>query len=509
MSSNPNKWHKKIGPRLTILFSLTLIISLFTVSGIIYTLLSTSLRKTDKELIKSRTRDYIHAYQDSGVTGLHHFIEDQRRTDDGMEMFVSLSRSNGEEVFTYMPDHLDRDAEDAEELLQIKLDVQRMELTEGWHIVLLLSGEEEDNLLEKWEWKLRQFVAAKKWMSLLPLIDNDNVEIFFTQIDQDLWIKVGKSSEDREEHLAQIRKISFFVLFPFIFIGFLISALLSRSVLRPIQGLISTITAIEEGSRGSRAEISGSHDEIDQLSLKFNALMESNQNLIQGMKNILDNVAHDLRTPMTRFRMGAERALGKKSENEELVEALSDGVETSEKIMSMLSAILDVSEAETGTMVLHPEEIDVDQFLEQMLDLYQFVAEEKNIGLRAVGEKDLCVLADRIRLGQAVGNLIDNAIKYSGPGTQVTLEVEEARTQVILKIRDQGIGMAPEELSRIWDRLYRVDHSRSTPGLGIGLSVVKAIVQAHQGEVGVESSVGLGTSFTLTLPKCNGSERVG
>lgn len=494
---------RSIRSRITILFTLTLFISVLSVSGIIYYLLANSLRKSDHEFIISRTRDYIHTYKEAGPEALKHLIEEQRKNDDDQEMYVSLVTDEKKEIFTYVPEYLDKDHEDEEEIRQIYHDVRNMPLKKGWHIVLLLSGDEDNNIFKRAEYSLRKFVAEKKWDNILPLIDNDNVEVYFRKIDKHHWIQVGKSSEDREEHLTRIRNISLLVILPFLFIGFLVSFFLSHQILKPIKGLVETIHAILGGNKEARAKIKGTKDEVDQLSEQFNTLMDSNQNLIKSLKFSLDNVAHDLRTPVTRFRINAEEALQGKKEIEELKEALSEGVEASDRIMALLSAILDETEAQSGTMTLHKEKIEVDDFFQQMQDLYQFVAEEKNIILNLDIPPHLEVEGDRIRLGRVFGNLIDNAIKYSLPGKAVTIKASKLGSELLVEITDEGVGIPADDLNRIWERLYRVDHSRSTPGLGIGLSVVHAIVKAHGGEIKVASVLNQGSTFSVLLPNCS------
>ena len=483
-----------IGPRLVLWSTLMLAFSLICVSTTVYYLMSNSLRKSDHELITKLARSYAHTYKERGVEKL--------RDEISPEVIISIVDKNNDEVFTLMPQYIDRDFEDEDEIEQIRKATKKIPLKEGWSTILLLSGEEDQDYFHKLEYNLRKFVWKNKWESILPLIDNDMAEVYTMPMDNKLWIKVGRSSEEREEQLAKIRNISLIVLTPFIFIGALMSFLLSRSVLAPVKGLVQTIRKIKGGESQARARVKNTGDEVDQLAEEFNDLLDHNEKLIVNLKSTVDNVAHDLRTPLTRFRNSAENALSKDGD-ENLREALQDGIENSENILQLLNAIMDVSEAETKTMKIKNEEIELHHFFEKMVELYEYVAEEKGISFELSIPKELHVKGDQVRLMQAFGNLLDNAVKFSPENSKVYISGTKLGDQVQIIVRDEGPGIPEHDLERIWDRLYRGDKSRSTKGLGIGLSVVKAVITAHKGQILVTNSAPHGASFLVTLPSCN------
>lgn len=490
---------KKIGPRLVLGTTLLLLVSILSVSITIYYLLSNTLRNSDKDLLERLSAVYAQNYEEFG--------EEFLRKDISPEILVIILDKNGNEIFSSLPKYIDRDFEDEEEIRQLQIEVSKMPLKKGLQTVLLLSGEEDKDLYEKFEYQLRLMFLEKEWLGLLPLIDNDMVEVLVTPLKHGRWMKLGKSSEEREEHLASIRYIALMVLIPFLFIGFILSYFLSRSILKPIKNLASVINDVQHGHSQKRAQVRNSGDEVDLLSGEFNSLLDKNDALISNLKSSIDNVAHDLRTPVTRFRISAEDALLHQDDPKKMANALEDGLENSEKILDLLHAIMDVSEAESGTMAIKKKEIYLDTFVQNLAELYQYVAEEKDIKITMEVPEGLCIMGDEVRLNQAFGNLLDNAIKYSPNGTEVHLGVTTTQDQVQIKVSDQGQGIPAEDLEKIWERLYRVDKSRSTPGLGIGLSVVKAIIKVHQGTVQVASTIGKGSCFTVTLPLCNAGVR--
>lgn len=491
---------KGIGPRLIIGTTLLLLVSLLSVSITIYYLLSNSLRQNDSQLLERLSSVYAQTFEMKGKELLEREISP--------EILVVIVDDEGNEVFVSTPKFLDNDFEDEEEIRQLEDGVRKIPLKRGMKTVLLLSGEEDHTILKKVEHQLRLFVWKKEWNALLPLIDNDMVEVLVTPLKNGFWMKVGKSSEEREEHLASVRYIAMMVLVPFLFIGLLLSFLLARSVLRPVKELVQVIKDIQSGKSEKRARVRPNGDEVDVLAEEFNFLLDKNETLITNLKSSIDNVAHDLRTPLTRFRISAEDALLNQDDPKKLVNALEEGLENSESILELLHAIMDVSEAETGTMAIHKNEIQLNEFIQNLMELYQYVAEEKSIRLMLEIPTDpIYIMGDQIRLSQAFGNLLDNAIKYSPSGTDVTVKVWTAEGQVQIAIQDQGDGIPSQDLERIWERLYRGDKSRSTPGLGIGLSVVKAIIKVHQGSIHVTSTLGSGSCFTVTLPLCNAGVR--
>ena len=337
--------------------------------------------------------------------------------------------------------------------------------------------------------------------------DPAHVEFESAQLGDGTLVQVGKSSESRNELLARLR-VSLVILTAVIFgIALLGGWLATESAMAPIRSLTDTVRQIvDTGAIKARVPLTqprGTEDAIDRLGVLFNAMLDRIERLVDGMRGSLDNVSHDLRTPLARLRGRAEQALSRPPDLEQYRAALEECVEDTDHTLVMLDTLMDISEAESGTMALQRQPVDLHAIVERAVDLYRDVAEAKGVALTVVprdGGAPLVVDGDRPRLEQVAANLIDNAVKFTPGGGVVEVGVAAAGGSARLTVRDTGPGIPADEIPRVFDRLYRGDLSRAQRGLGLGLSLVRAIVQAHGGHVTVESQPGDGATFTVSLP---------
>jgi len=289
---------------------------------------------------------------------------------------------------------------------------------------------------------------------------------------------------------------------PLLALGLVASVLTLFTALSPLRRTVGVMRHIvRTGDWAARVAVPRGEGEMRNLAEAFNALLERQQQLVARLRQSLDHVAHDLRTPLTRLQVTAESGLSAAAPDNPARESLADCLEEAQRVQATLDTLLDVAEAEAGAMRLRRENLDAAAILAEVAELYEFAAEERGARLEVRAEAGLVFAGDRVRLRRALANLTDNALKYLGDGRTVVLSASASADLVVLQVRDDGMGIAPADLPRIWDRLYRADQSRSAPGMGLGLSLVKAIVEAHDGQVAVDSTPGRGSTFRLLLPR--------
>jgi signal transduction histidine kinase len=276
---------------------------------------------------------------------------------------------------------------------------------------------------------------------------------------------------------------------------------MARRALAGIDEVTRTAVEIARGALDRRVPVKGNRDEIDRLAETFNAMVNRVQTLLEQMREITDNIAHDLRSPIARMRGVAEMALEGAASADEQTAMAGTIVEECDRLLAMINTMLDISEAEAGLMHLHVSETDLPALLRDMCDLFQPLAEDKNIRFTLGPAEPMCVPGDPSKLQRIFANLLDNALKYTPPGGEVSVTMAGDDREARVTVEDTGEGIPEEDIPHIFDRFFRGERSRSEAGNGLGLSLAKALVLIHHGSISAASVSGKGARFIVTLPK--------
>ena len=430
------------GLRIALWYATLFIVGAVAIVSVTYFVTASSLAQRDRQLINAKLGEYAAAYSRGGLDLLADTVRAEQQTAPE-RLFVRVLDRGSEAVVSSLPD--------------------------GWDPAKLETGS--------------------------------------IRLGEATLVQVGKSTDAREDLLARFRAALGVVTLVIVLVALGGGVLVTRSAVVPIRQLTQTVEGIIRTGRtdarvpSGGAPRAGSDDAIDELTAVFNIMLDKIEGLVTAMHGSLDNVSHDLRTPLTRLRGMAEMALAGPPDLDRYREALADCVEESDRVLVMLTTLMDISEAESGAMQLNREPVRLGDVVARAVDLYHDVAEAKGVTIDATKMADVVVDADRTRLEQVAANLIDNALKYTPAGGRVEVEVRSDGDRAVLSVRDTGIGIPADELPRIWDRLFRGDSSRTERGLGLGLSLVRAVVQAHGGTVDVRSEPGRGSMFEVNLSR--------
>ena len=261
---------------------------------------------------------------------------------------------------------------------------------------------------------------------------------------------------------------------------------IARRVLKRVDAMTETTATIMAGDLTGRLQVSGTGDELDRLALNLNAMLDRIGELMTGLTEVSNNIAHDLKTPLTRLRNKADEALRSAKSPEELRTALDGIIEESDNLIRIFNALLMIARLEAG----HPHEatadFDVAELARGVVELYEPLAEDAGVALRLEAEPGLRVHGNRELVGQAVANLLDNAIKYGAEGMQrhpaaVTVMAFRDQDSVLVTVGDTGPGIPEDERDRVLERFVRLEAARSRPGFGLGLSLAAAVARLHGG----------------------------
>jgi heavy metal sensor kinase len=450
--------------RLAVLFSALFVVAAAVSFMVLLVLLSQDLRRNDRSIVQAKWKEYEAILAGNGISALKALIAEERFKEGDIPLLVQVVDANGESVFLKVP-------------------------------------EDSANALPVIAERLRKKPLSAAWTEIPSAHEADRIDVLTGPLPGDqLYLRVGKSSDPRDDLIENLMHFFLGISAFFVILGSGLGIFFSHRALAPLRDLIATMHKVRRGSLNSRVPPTSAGGEMGELSSIFNQMLDRVEVLVKGMRETLDNIAHDIRTPLARIRASAELSLRDPPGPHDR-EALEDCAENADAVVQILNSLLNLAEAESGSSALKRELTPVSDLVRPVVDLYDIVAEERGIMVSFQAAIDPAVLVDRARVKQALGNLLDNAIKYSPNDSEIVISVQELAGAVLIALRDQGEGIHEDDLPRIWERLFRADKSRSKPGMGIGLSLVLAIARLHGGDVFAVSQPERGSTFTLKLPK--------
>lgn len=324
---------------------------------------------------------------------------------------------------------------------------------------------------------------------------------YYSELEGGYRIVVGRNVEERRKFAEIIRTTLVWAVGIALVLGLSGGLLMSRNFLRRIDSITEASRTIMAGNFAQRMPVRGTGDEIDRLSISLNDMLDQIERLMAGMREISTNVAHDLRTPLTRLKAKAEDALRTGGEAEYRT-ALEQTLAEADRLLGLFNALLSIARAEAGQVSQELAPVDADALAREVAELYEPTVEEAGGSMRVAAEGARLVRADRQLLAQALSNLIDNALKHGaedGVPPEIAIEVTEGSGEVAISVADRGPGVPEADRERVKERFVRLEASRSKSGSGLGLSLVAGVMTLHRGRLELDGN-DPGLKATLVLP---------
>jgi heavy metal sensor kinase len=358
------------------------------------------------------------------------------------------------------------------------------------------------------EQAIRELLRERKNVFETVTIPNrkDKVRVLHVLLGTGVILQIGQSMEADSRFIDAFKNIFLITMILLVALAAGVGWFMARRAVSGVAAVTRTAQEISGGTLDKRVPVGTRGDEVDQLASTFNQMLGRIEILITEIKEMSDNIAHDLKGPITRIRGMAEVTLTTGKGIEEYESMAAGTVEECDRLIDMINTMLMITKTESGVHQIDYQAIDMAHLIRDACELMETAAEDRGLSLSCEAPETFTLVGDPRMIQRVLSNLLDNAFKYtpSGGSVEVALSAKDGR-EAIVTVHDTGTGIPPEDLPRIFERFYRCDHSRSQPGTGLGLSLARALARALQGDITVTSTLGQGSTFTLTLPRDKGT----
>lgn len=351
---------------------------------------------------------------------------------------------------------------------------------------------------------IKQLVSGENYLFETVTIPErkHKVRVLYKIIGPSVILQLGQSMENHSRFIEAFQKIFLSTMSFLLVLAALIGWFMARQALSGLEEVTRTARHISDGALDERVPVKNRGDEINLLATTFNQMLDRIQGLLTGIKEMSDNIAHDLKSPITGIRGNAEVTLSTATSIDDYRITSAGTIEECDRLLDMINTMLVISETEAGVGKLNFDRVDMAAVVREACVLFQPLAEDKNISLEW-DIPDKCYISGDIRMIQRmITNILDNAIKYTEADGAVNISVHaDDHESVTVSVQDTGIGISEKDIPHIFERFYKCDRSRSQAGIGLGLSLARTIIQAHGGDIQVNSKMRAGSTFTFFLPK--------
>jgi heavy metal sensor kinase len=328
------------------------------------------------------------------------------------------------------------------------------------------------------------------------------VRILYATLGPGMILQLGRAMDNLTRIIEAFRKIFVITMAALFIFATIVGWFMAKRALAGVERVTQTARRISDHSLDERVPVKKQVDEIDQLALTFNQMLDRIQKLVTEIKEMNDNIAHDLKSPITRIRGIAEVCLTTGSSLEDYEHMAGNTIEECDRLLDMINTMLIISKTEAGVGSFEHQELDIARVVQDACDLFMSMAENERLTLVCDAPTRLITNGDIRMVQRMISNLIDNAIKYTPAGGKIEVTAfSDGRQSIRISVKDTGCGISEKDLPHIFERFYRCDPSRSQAGTGLGLSFARAVARVHGGNITVTSASGKGSTFTVTLPQ--------